>query len=98
MEAGSGRTRRVEGIYFLVRSRIVRSRMAAHGVLKNPGHYTSKLTNQVTSDRMFYIQLDQAKAILKVGLQSKDKSTRANADRARENLLRAGRFELLEIE
>ncbi len=58
----------------------------------------AKLTNQVTSDRMFYIQLDQAKAILKVGLQSKDKSTRANADRARENLLRAGRFELLEIE
>jgi hypothetical protein len=58
----------------------------------------AKLTNQVTGDRMFYIELDQAKAVLKVGLQSKDKSTRANAERARENLLRAGRFELLEIE
>jgi hypothetical protein len=58
----------------------------------------AKLTNQVTSDRMFYIQLDQAKAILKVGLQSEDAATRTNAERARENLLRADRFEMLEID
>jgi hypothetical protein len=57
----------------------------------------AKLTDHVDNGESFYIQLDHAKAILKVGLQSEDPTTRSNAQRARENLLRADRFDLLEI-
>ncbi len=42
------------------------------------------------------IQSDQAKTILKAGLNSNDERTRHNAERARENLLRGGRFDFLE--
>ena len=35
---------------------------------------------------------------MKAGLQSDDSNTRNNAQRARENLLRAGRYDLLDLE
>ena len=54
----------------------------------------SKLKN----DTVYMIQSDQAKAILKTGLQSSDESVRNNAERARENLLRGGRSDFLELD
>ena len=53
----------------------------------------SKLKN----DAAYMIQSDQAKTILKTGLQSSDESVRNNAERARENLLRGGRSNFLEL-
>jgi hypothetical protein len=56
-----------------------------------------KLTDRIANEQTFYIQLDDATAILKAGLQSDDENTRSNAQRARENLLRAGRYDVLNI-
>ena len=50
------------------------------------------------SDTLYMIQSDQAKTILKAGLESGDESVRENAERARENLLRGGRFDFLELD
>ena len=50
------------------------------------------------SEALYMIQPDQAKAILKAGLESSDESVQENAKHARENLLRGGRFDFLDIE
>ena len=56
-----------------------------------------KLTDR-SGDNNIYIQTEEAKTILKVGLESSDESVRQNAERARENLLREGRFDLLDLD
>ena len=58
-----------------------------------------KLTDSVVKNgSTFYIQPDKAKPILRAGLNSEDENVRANAERARENLLRCGRFDFLDEE
>ena len=44
-----------------------------------------------------YIQAEEAKTILKAGLESKDENVRRNANLAHENLLSAGWFDLLNL-
>ncbi len=44
------------------------------------------------------IPTNKAKPILQAGLNSDDETVRANAERARENLLRCGRFDFLDME
>ena len=46
----------------------------------------------------YFIDTDSAKTILKAGLKSSDESVRENAGRARENLLRGGRFSFLDMD
>ena len=59
----------------------------------------AKLTDfAVKNDESLYIQTDKAKPILQAGLNSDDKTVRANAERARDNLLRRGHFDLLNLE
>ena len=57
----------------------------------------AKLTDR-SGDNNIYIQTEEAKTILKTGLESSDESVRQNAERAREHLLREGRFDLLDLE
>ena len=56
-----------------------------------------KLTEWDKKD-LIYIQTEEAKAILKAGLESNDESVCQNAVKARENLLREGRFDLLHLD
>ena len=56
----------------------------------------AKLTSKSEYDS-FNIMTEPAKRILKAGLDSSDEAVRANAGRARENLLRKGRFDLLDL-
>ena len=56
-----------------------------------------KLTDGRRYDNI-YIQTKEAKTILKAGLNSSDDKVRQNAAHARENLLREGRFDLLELD
>ena len=56
----------------------------------------AKLTDRLKNDAIFF-KTDNARTILKAGLESNDKSVRQNAERARENLLRDGRFEFLDM-
>ena len=56
----------------------------------------AKLTDSVVKNGS--IQPDKAKPILRAGLNSEDEIVRANAERARENLLRCGRFDFLDEE
>ena len=59
----------------------------------------AKLTDSVVKNRStFYIESDQAKPILRAGLDSEDDTVRANAERARENLLKCGLFDFLDEE
>lgn len=58
----------------------------------------AKITDRIGQGGTLYIQTAQARPILKAGLKSSDELIRSNAERARENLLRARRFEFLEIE
>lgn len=61
----------------------------------------AKLTEiENENDGNFYIHIptDKAKPILRAGLNSSDDTVRANAERARENLLRCGRFDFLDME
>ena len=59
----------------------------------------AKMTDSaLKNDTLYMIQSDQAKTILRAGLQSSDESVRENAERARENLLRGGRFDFLELD
>ena len=59
----------------------------------------AKLTDSVVKNgSTFYIQPDKAKPILQAGLNSADDTVRTNAERARENLLRCGRFDFLDEE
>ena len=55
-----------------------------------------KLTNESRNDNI-YIRAEEAKTILKAGLENSDESVRQNAERAHENLLREGRFDLLDL-
>ncbi len=50
------------------------------------------------SDTLHMIRADQAKTILKAGLESSDESVQGNAKSARDNLLRGGRFDFLELD
>ena len=56
-----------------------------------------KLTDGRRYDNI-YIQTKEAKTILKAGLNSSDEKVRQNAAHARENLLREGRFDLLDLD
>lgn len=58
----------------------------------------AKITGAIDQGNRFYIQTEKAKPILVAGLRSEDESVRKNADRARENLLRDGRFDILDID
>ena len=57
----------------------------------------AKLINRIKNDNI-YIQAEKANTILKAGLNSSDERVRQNAERARENLLREGRFDLLDLD
>ena len=56
----------------------------------------AKLTDRLKNDSIFF-KTDNARTILKAGLESSDESVHQNAERARENLLRDGRFEFLDM-
>lgn len=56
----------------------------------------AKITDHIGRDTTLYIQTDKAKSILKAGLNNPEEVVRANAERARENLLKAGLFDFLE--
>ena len=56
----------------------------------------AKLTDKLAGDS-FHIMTEPAKRILQAGLGSTDDAVRANAERARDNLLRKGRFDLLDL-
>ena len=57
----------------------------------------AKMTDYIDQNDSFYIDTDEAKPILKAGLENEDESVRENAERARENLLNAGRYDFLDI-
>ena len=57
----------------------------------------AKLTDR-RGDNNIYIQTKEAKTILKAGLNSGDEGVRKHAENAHENLLREGRFDLLELD
>ena len=57
-----------------------------------------KITDAIDQGERIYIGTDEeAKAILKAGLESADESVRENAERARETLLSAGRYSFLDL-
>ena len=59
----------------------------------------AKMTDSaLKNDALYMIQSDQAKTILRAGINSNDESVRHNAEHARENLLRGGRFDFLELD
>ena len=58
----------------------------------------AQLTGVMLNHDTIYIHTDQAKPILKTGLESSDEDVREDAERARENLLRIGRFEFLDMD
>lgn len=58
----------------------------------------AKITDIMGQDTQLYILPDNAKPILKAGLNAEDLRTRKNAERARENLLQLGRFDYLDVE
>jgi len=58
----------------------------------------AKITDTMDQGTQMYISADEAKPILKAGLTAEDPQVRENAERARENLLRVGRFDFLDIE
>lgn len=57
----------------------------------------AKLTNVTSQREYFYIQTDEATPILRAGLKSLNPKTRKWAELAKENLLKLGRFEFLDI-
>ena len=56
----------------------------------------ARLTDDIGDDNI-YIYTDDAKAILSAGLGSSDYDVLQNAERAHQNLLRIGRFDLVEL-
>lgn len=58
----------------------------------------AKITDAMDQGTQIYISADEAKPILKAGLTSEAPRDRENAERARENLLRLGRFDYLDVE
>ena len=57
----------------------------------------TKITDYALKHGTYIPWKDQAKAILKAGLNSNDENVRENAERARENLFRGSRFDFLEL-
>ncbi len=57
----------------------------------------AKMTDAIDKNGSIYIRTDKAKPILKAGLNSEDESVRENAERARETLLNAGRYNFLDL-
>ncbi|MDP3662829.1 MAG: PIN domain-containing protein [Nitrosomonas sp.] len=57
----------------------------------------AKITDSIDQNGNLYLQVEKAKPILKAGLNSEDSHVQKNAERARENLLRVGRFDFLDI-
>lgn len=58
----------------------------------------AEITASLSEDNNLYIQTEKAKPILLAGFKHENESVRELAEQARENLLRAGRFDFLEIE
>ena len=58
----------------------------------------AKITDAMHKGTQMYISAKEGKPILKAGLAAEDPQILENAERARENLLRLGRFDYLEIE
>jgi hypothetical protein len=58
----------------------------------------AEVTKAAERKHYFYVSKESAIPILKVGLASQNKATKAYAEEARENLLKAGRFEYLHLE
>ena len=57
-----------------------------------------RITGSINQGIQFHIPTDEAKAILKAGLNSEDQEIQNNAEHARENLLRSGKFVFLDID
>ena len=57
----------------------------------------AKLTDCALDHNTYFLEVYEAKTILKAGLESNDENVRENAKRARENLLRRGRFDFLDV-
>lgn len=57
----------------------------------------AKLTDCAPEHDTYFLKADEAKTILQAGLESNDENVRKNAERARENLLRHGRFDFLGV-
>ena len=58
----------------------------------------AKITDAMNQGSHMYVLADEAKPILRAGLNAEYPQVRVNAERARENLLRVGRFDFLDIE
>ena len=57
----------------------------------------AKLTDCALKHGAYIHDTNEAKTILKAGRESNDENVRKNAERARENLLRCGRFDFLDV-
>ena len=57
----------------------------------------AKLTDCALDHDTYFLEAGEAKTILQAGLESNDENVRKNAERARENLLRRGRFDFLNV-
>jgi len=57
----------------------------------------AKITDSMDPGSLLYVSREDAKPILVAGLSSDTSQVRENAERARENLLRIGRFDFLDI-
>ena len=58
----------------------------------------AKITDKFNANNQCYLLSEDAEPILKAGLLAKDPEIQKNAERARENLLRVGRFEFLNMD
>lgn len=58
----------------------------------------AKITNAMDQDTQMYVSANEATPILKAGLTADDPRVRNSAERAREDLLRLGRFDFLGVE
>lgn len=57
----------------------------------------AKITDAMEQGLQMYIRADDAKVMLKRGLEAEESQLRENAERARENLLRMGRLDYMDI-
>ncbi|MEH6625627.1 MAG: hypothetical protein V7739_04230 [Motiliproteus sp.] len=58
----------------------------------------AKITGTMDQDTQMYLSADEAKPILRAGLNAEEAQTREAAERAREDLLRLGRFDYLDMQ
>ena len=58
----------------------------------------ANITESINQEKHLHIPSDEAKTILKAGLNSEDQDIKKNAERAQNNLLDSGRFQYLEID